>query len=167
MSNLIIFFTSIWSYRIVRIILGMMFLVAGAIKMMDPQQFGIVIDAFGLVPRPLVMPVAYTMLLLEMVAGAGLILDRRGSLPTIAVLTCLFLIVLGYGLHLGLDIDCGCYGPGDPEGEAFSSLRESFYRDLWILAGVMYCYWWRWNARRGQCNPSSISNVIIEENVNA
>jgi uncharacterized membrane protein YphA (DoxX/SURF4 family) len=135
--------SSLWLYRAARVVLGGLFLVAGVIKLTDPQQLAVVIDAFGLVPRGLVMPVAYVLPVVEIVAGAGLMFDFRGSLKTIAVLTVVFLAVLGYGLHLGLDIDCGCYGPGDPEAEAFGGLRVAFYRDLIMLAGILYCYWWR------------------------
>ncbi|BCS89767.1 MauE/DoxX family redox-associated membrane protein [Pseudodesulfovibrio sediminis] len=157
MHRIVLFFTSIWTYRVARLVLGLMFVVAGVIKLAGPYQFAIVIDAFGLVPRFALMPLAYLIPAIEVIAGIGLILDKRGSLPVIGGMTVLFLFVLGYGLHLGLDIDCGCYGPGDPEAEAFSSLRDSFYRDLWLLTGVVFCYWWRWMSVRGQPASSSES----------
>jgi hypothetical protein len=48
---------------------------------------------------------------------------------------------------LGLDIDCGCFGPEDPESRAYGGLRTALYRDLAMAAGVAYLYWWRrWNA---------------------
>jgi len=155
--------TSRWSYRAVRTLLGLMFVVAGVIKLSDPQQFAIVIDAFGLVPRGVLIPMSYALPVLEVAAGLGLVFDVRYSLSTIAVLTLLFLAVLGYGLHLGLDIDCGCYGPGDPEAEAFSGLRDAFNRDLWMLAGVGYCYWFRWFAIRQDRVPPRDSFVTSEE----
>jgi hypothetical protein len=143
MNPVVSVLSSRWLYRVARVILGGLFLVAGVIKLAAPEQLAVVIDAFGLVPRGLVMPLAYVLPVVEIAAGAGLMFDVRGSLKTIAALTVVFLGVLGYGIYLGLDIDCGCYGPGDPEAEAFSGLRVAFYRDLLMLAGILYCYWWR------------------------
>lgn len=167
MNAVIAALSSPWSYMAVRTVLGLMFLVAGVIKLGDPQQFAVVIDAFGLVPRGVVMPIAYVMPVIEVVAGLGLVFDVRASLSTITVLTLFFVAVLGYGLHLGLDIDCGCYGPGDPEAEAFSGLRDALHRDLWMLLGMGYCYWWRWAAVRKDRGPSADSFVTSEEKTHA
>lgn len=138
MSYIAAIFTSRWTYLAVRTVLGVMFLVAGVIKLADPASFAVVVDAFGLLPRPLVGVVSYAMPVAEVVAGAGLIFDKRGSLTAVAVMTALFLLILGYGMYLGLDIDCGCYGPGDPEGEAFSSMRDAFKRDLFMTGGILF-----------------------------
>ena len=48
--------------------------------------------------------------------------------------------VLGYGIWMGLDVDCGCFGPEDPEAEAFHGLRLSLFRDLVMMAGVIFIY---------------------------
>jgi uncharacterized membrane protein YphA (DoxX/SURF4 family) len=134
---------SIWSYRAVRFVLGILFMWAAVLKLMDPELFSKTIIAFGLVPKPLAPWVALALPMLEIVAALGLILDLRGSLAIITGLLVMFCLVLLYGMWLGLDIDCGCYGPGDPEGEAFASLRISLYRDLAMLAGAFYLYCWR------------------------
>ena len=55
----------------------------------------------------------------------GLFFNRRWAKVWAAVLLILFIAVLGYGIWLGLDIDCGCFGPGDPEHDAFSGLRTA------------------------------------------
>lgn len=142
---------SIWSYRAVRLVLGILFIWAAVLKLMDQEVFAKTIAAFGLLPKPLTPWAALALPVLELIAAIGLILDIRGSLAIITGLLVLFSLVLTYGMWLGLDIDCGCYGPGDPEGEAFASLRASFYRDLVMLAGAFYLYWWR---RREGKNPS-------------
>ena len=41
----------------------------------------------------------------------------------------LFMAILGYGISMGLDVDCGCFGPEDPESKAFHGLRAALYRD--------------------------------------
>ena len=134
---------SIWPYRGVRLILAVIFLWAGIIKILDPDSFAIILEAFNLLPDAWIMPVAVGLPTLEILAAIGLLFDVRGSLTTVAGLLLLFLAILSYGIWLGLDIDCGCFGPGDPEGEAYQGLRPAFYRDIVMLVGVAYLYAWR------------------------
>ncbi|MGE4298896.1 MAG: MauE/DoxX family redox-associated membrane protein [Desulfovibrionaceae bacterium] len=148
MSRLNAILGSVWVYRTARLALAVLFLVAGVIKLQDPVTFAITIDAFGLAPRALAMPLAIVLPVLEIAAAIGLLFDRKGSLLLTAGLTVLFLAVVGYGMWLGLDIDCGCYGPGDPERGAFSGLRTTFWRDMGMMAMVAYCYWWKRFGRR-------------------
>jgi len=54
-----------------------------------------------------------------------------------------FMSILGYGIHMGLDVDCGCFSAEDPEAEAFHGLRSALYRDLVMAAGIGYLYLWR------------------------
>lgn len=136
-----------------RLALGILFIWAAVLKFMDLETFAKTIAAFGLLPKPLVVWAALGLPLLELIAALGLIFDVRGSLAVIAGLLVMFSLVLAYGLWLGLDIDCGCYGPGDPEGEAFASLKSSLYRDLAMLVGVFYMYWWRRREKKGTQRP--------------
>ena len=69
-------------------------------------------------------------------AGAGLVFDIRGSLTTITVILIIFIAVMGYGISMGLDIDRGCFGPGDTEVKAYHGLRTKLYRDIILLAGT-------------------------------
>ena len=140
MNNIVF---SIWPYRGVRMILALIFIWAGVVKILDPDSFAIILEAFDLLPYTWIMPIAVGLPILEILAAIGLLFDVRGSLSAIAGLLVLFLAVLGYGVWLGLDIDCGCFGPGDPEGEAYKGLRPALYRDLVMLAGVVYLYLWR------------------------
>lgn len=136
-----------WVDRTVRTVIAGMFLAAGIIKIQDPATFAAVIEAFGLVPPPLPGLLAAALPVVEIIAAVLLLFNRKSGLAAITGLTVLFLLVLLYGLSLGLDVDCGCYGPGDPEGAAFSSLRTAFYRDLGIMAGLAYLYWFRWGRK--------------------
>ena len=89
------------------------------------------------------MPISLLIPVVEIFAAIGLVFDVRGSLAVVSVLLLLFMAILGYGIWLGLDIDCGCFGPEDPEFRAYHSLRLSLYRDLIMAGGIMYLYWWR------------------------
>ena len=103
----------------------------------------VLIDAYGIVPDGLLLPAAVILASLEVAAGIGLMFDIRGSLGVIAGLLALFIVMLGYGVSMGLDVDCGCFGPDDPESEAFHGLRAALYRDLVMMAGIGFLYGWR------------------------
>jgi uncharacterized membrane protein YphA (DoxX/SURF4 family) len=137
----------------VRLILAAVFIYAGVTKLADPAAFAVVIAGYGLMPKVLAPLAALGLPALEVLAGIGLVFDVRGSLLAIGGMTVLFLTVLAYGMILGLDVDCGCYGQGDPEAEAYSGLREAFVRDVFLLLGVAYAYVWRVRRKLPLRNP--------------
>jgi uncharacterized membrane protein YphA (DoxX/SURF4 family) len=132
-------------YRAVRYLLAAVFLWSGITKLLDPVSFGVLIDAYGLIPGTWVMPAAILLSSLEVIAGAGLVLDIHGSLAIITGMVILFMAILSYGIHMGLDIDCGCFGPQDPEAKAFHGLRAALYKDFVLMACVLYLYAWRFH----------------------
>jgi uncharacterized membrane protein YphA (DoxX/SURF4 family) len=132
-----------WLYKSGRWVLGAVFIYAGSIKLLEPETFAALIDAYGIAPEDLLMPASILLPALEVAAGIGLLFDIEGSLSVIAALLCLFIAILGYGIWMGLDVDCGCFGPQDPEAKAFHGLRQSLYRDLFMLAGIVCLYAWR------------------------
>jgi uncharacterized membrane protein YphA (DoxX/SURF4 family) len=132
-----------WTYKLLRWGLGFIFIYAGSLKLIEPEVFAVLIEAYGIVPERLLMPVAVLLPALEVAAGIGLLFDIEGSLALIAGLLLVFMAILVYGIRMGLDVDCGCFGPEDPEARAFHGLRTSLYRDLIMLAGVLYIYGWR------------------------
>jgi uncharacterized membrane protein YphA (DoxX/SURF4 family) len=146
-------------YKLVRWVLGSLFIYAGSTKLFDPQSFAVLIEAYGILPEVLLMPAAIFLSCLEVVGGIGMLFDIRGSLAVITGMLLMFMAILGYGVWIGLDVDCGCFGPGDPEAEAFHGLRQSFYRDLAMLAGIVYLYMWR---RYRRIKPRTIRDYIYQ-----
>jgi uncharacterized membrane protein YphA (DoxX/SURF4 family) len=132
-----------WPYKLCRWTLSIIFIYAGGAKLLKPEIFAILIDAYGFLPERLLIPVAIGLPLLELIAGIGLLFDIRGSLALITGSLVLFMAVLGYGIWMGLDVDCGCFGLKDPEAEAFHGLRLSLLRDLAMMTGVLFIYGWR------------------------
>ncbi len=106
--------------------------------MLNPADFSQVISMYGLVPNGLVFEAAVLLIGVELITAVGLLLGRFWAVVSAAVMLLLFIAVLAYGIYLGLDIDCGCFGPGDPEHGAVSSLRTSLVRDLFLLIPVIY-----------------------------
>ncbi len=135
-------------YRVLRVLLGCVFVYSGLSKSLDLEYFAGIINAFGLLPRDLSYAAGVAIVAGELALGLGLILDRKGCLCGILVMLLGFMAVAGYAIYMGYDIDCGCFGPGDPEGDAFSQLRTVMYRDAMMVAGIAYLYLWRYKNGR-------------------
>lgn len=146
-----------WLYQVIRFVIAVIFLWSGLTKAYDPGGFAEVIKAYGLIPETWVVPVAIVLPLLEIMAGLGLMLDITGSLVLVSGLLLLFMALLAYAILLGLDVDCGCFGPEDPEATAFHGLRTALYRDLFILAGIAYLFWRRYHL---SSRPIRLINLI-------
>ena len=132
-----IFFSSCFHY-FVRFALGSIFVYAGFIKLIDPKTFAKAISQYDLVPEGLLIPTAIGLPAIEILAGLGLVFAIRGSLSIISGLLVTFVIVLWYGILNNLSIDCGCFSPDELKSHA--SLWNAFYRDLVMIAAVVYLY---------------------------
>jgi uncharacterized membrane protein YphA (DoxX/SURF4 family) len=126
-----------WPYRIVRILLAVLFIYGGAIKLFDPKAFAATISTYDLAPEAFLPFLAVGLPLIETIAGLALLWDRPWGLHLITGLLILFVFVIGYAIIEDLDVDCGCFGVEDLNKQA--GLREAFYRDL-ILIGVVAPY---------------------------
>lgn len=129
-----------WLDRSSRWLLAGVMLAGGAPKLLAPASFSKVIEAYGLLPGFLNLPAAIALPVLELTAAFLLIRNRSSGLWLTALLLLLFVTVLSYGISLGLDIDCGCFGPEDVEHLAFSSLRSALVRDVLLSIPVVYCF---------------------------
>lgn len=132
-----------YAYHFLRLLLVVIFFWSGISKGLHPNDFAAIVGAYGLLPDILVFPAAIGLIVIEIIAAVGLLFEKRGALFLITLMMILFLAVLAYGIHLGLDIDCGCFGPNDPEAEAFHDLRGALRRDLLLMLAIGYLYLWR------------------------
>ncbi len=105
----------------------------GIPKLFNIEAFSKVVAAYGIVPDNLVTVTAVVLPSVEVVTAVGLLLNKTWAKVAALLLLLLFMSILSYGIHLGLDIDCGCFGPEDPEHLAFSGLRTALIRDLFFL----------------------------------
>ena len=99
-------------WRIVDVIVGGIFIYAGAIKVLDPVQFANDIDNYKILPWPIVVGLAFFLPWLEMFCGLALILRRLylGGLSILTALVAVFLVATIAAKARGLDITCGCFG---------------------------------------------------------
>ena len=126
--------------HLIRIGLGLFFLVAAVLKLADLRAFARLVGDFGIVPDALVETAAVVLLVLEGTAGILLVARMRGGFGLAAALLALFLGVLAYGIALGLDVDCGCLGigPGTADG---TDLSTALARDVLLLGLVALARW--------------------------
>ena len=82
-----------WIYKLTRWLLGGVFIYAGSTKLLEPETFAVLIEAYGVLPEILLMPVAVALPALEVTAGIGLF-DIEGSLSVVAGLVGLFIAIL-------------------------------------------------------------------------
>ncbi len=94
-----------------RLCLGLVLVVAAVAKLLDLNGFARRVGDFGLVYDAAVTPTAWAIVLAELLIGISLMLRLRGSVTCVTALLLLFISVLTYGLALGLDVECGCFGP--------------------------------------------------------
>lgn len=130
---------SIWLLRLLRWVLGGLFLYAGALKLSDPLAFAIQIEKYGLLPAAWLDPAAWLLSIGEILAGLATMLGLRGGIEAIGLLLLVFLAVLGYAWWSGLDVPCGCFSLED--GQYRYGIQLAIVRDLLLLAGAGFLFW--------------------------
>ncbi len=113
-----------------------MFIGAGISKAFFFDEFAQSVSDFGIVWDPAVRTFAVAVCIAEIVGGIGLLLNIRLSLGLLSVMLVCFIAALIYGKILGLDIDCGCFGPAYRVG-----LLTQIVIDAIILVGLCFVYW--------------------------
>ncbi len=144
------------SYRTLRWLLGAAFVYAAAMKLAHPHDFAEVIADYGIVFDETVFAVAVAIPLAEAAAGIGLALDVRGSLATAAALLVLFTAVLAYGIRLGLEIDCACFGLAG-RGVFSGGAGAAIGRDAAML---VVCIALAWMRRRIGIEPRRLAGMF-------
>jgi len=95
-----------------RLVLGGLFVYAGAVKVLDPLDFAQNIRNYQLVGQSLSFIAAIVLPWLEILAGLALILGvwRRGAALVVTGLLVFFIVLTAVTMVRGLDVDCGCFG---------------------------------------------------------
>ena len=97
---------------IIDLIVGGIFVYAGAIKALDPVQFANDLDNYKILPWPISVALAFYLPWLEILCGVALIvrLLYRGALSILTALILVFTLATIAAKVRGLDITCGCFG---------------------------------------------------------
>src|SRR5664279_4584948 len=103
--------SNIW-WHIPAVIIGVLFVYAGAIKTLDPIGFANDIDNFKILPWLVGVRFAFYLPWLEILCGLALVTRRLyfGALLILTALTSVFIVASIVAKARGLDITCGCFG---------------------------------------------------------
>jgi uncharacterized membrane protein YphA (DoxX/SURF4 family) len=128
-----------WSTRVIpwaRMALGLMFVVAGASKAVDPWSFLSALGSYG-VPSALRVPIAVALPAAELVVGVMLLAGwaTRMASAVAGAMLAIFILAIGYGAWIGSLEECGCFGPFIQR-----SPRDAALIDL-VMAGLAFAVW--------------------------
>ena len=99
-------------WRIGDVLVGGIFIYAGAIKALDPTRFANDIDNYKMLPWFVSVRLAFYLPWLEIFCGVALLVRRLylGGLSILAALMVIFIAATIAAKVRGLDITCGCFG---------------------------------------------------------
>ena len=121
--------------RIIAVLIGVLFIYAGAVKIIDPVEFARDIDNYKMLPWKLGLGLALYLPWLEIFCGLALITRvlYRGSVFIVTVLMILFIVASIVAKARGLDVSCGCFG----HASKYLSFSWHLALDFLLLGGLI------------------------------
>ncbi len=119
-----------------RVVIGVVWIVAGLAKLPDPAASVRAVRAYRLLPEVAVPVIGYGLPVLEVAVGLLLVLGlgTRVAAALSSVLLVLFIVGIASVWARGLQIDCGCFGGGGFAADASEQYPWEITRDLALLA---------------------------------
>ncbi len=132
-----------WLGLIARLVIGGVWIVAGAIKLPDPAQSVAAVRAYQLLPSSIVPTVGQLLPVIEVVIGLLLVLGllTRFAAVASAILFVAFIIGIASAWARGIEIDCGCFGGGGVDPDAASKYPWEIARDVALLLASIFVAW--------------------------
>jgi uncharacterized membrane protein YphA (DoxX/SURF4 family) len=129
-----------WVSTAARLVLGAVLVVAGAVKVVDPQASVAAVRAYELLPPGLETLVGWGLPFLELVLGLLLLtgIAVRPTAVATAVLLGLLVTAVASAAARGLSIDCGCFGGGGSVPPGQTAYAAAIVRDLALLATAVW-----------------------------
>jgi uncharacterized membrane protein YphA (DoxX/SURF4 family) len=120
---------------LLRLVLGGVILVAGALKVTNLGQSALAVRAYQLLPYDLAGYVGYALPIIEIVIGLLLVLGLFTRISALlgALLMLAFVIGIASAWARGLSIDCGCFGGGGTIGAEETAYPLELSRDVALL----------------------------------
>ena len=132
-----------WVGLVARVVVGAVWIFAGAAKLPNPAQSVDAVRAYQLLPSSLVQPVGQLLPVIEIVVGAMLVLGllTRVAAVASALLFAAFIIGIASVWARGISIDCGCFGGGGYDPNATSKYPWEIARDAALLLASLLVAW--------------------------
>jgi uncharacterized membrane protein YphA (DoxX/SURF4 family) len=121
---------------VVRVILGLIFVLAGFAKALDARSFLFTVQQLDLFPAPAILPAAIFVIACEICFGLALLVGFQSRLAAgmLAALLLSFVAVISFTMVHGQAVDCGCFGSMALERLGFGVVL----RDILLIVG---CLW--------------------------
>jgi uncharacterized membrane protein YphA (DoxX/SURF4 family) len=120
-----------------RMLVGGVWVVAGTLKLPDPNENVRAVRAYDLLPESAVPVVGHALPILEILVGLCLLLGllTRVAAVVSVLLLVAFVVGIGSAWGRGLSIECGCFGGGaGPAANAAAKYPWEIARDVGLLA---------------------------------
>lgn len=147
-----------WAGLVARLVVGGVWIWAGAIKLPDPEASVTAVRGYQLLPLDLADGVGRILPMLEVVVGACLVLGliTRISAVASALLQIAFIVGIASVWSRGIAISCGCFGDGGPDPDAFGKYPWEIARDTGLLLLSLLVAWLR-------RTPFAVDNVLFSD----
>jgi len=131
-----------WVRTVVRVGLGVVWIVAGALKVGDPAQSVAAVRAYELLPDTLAQLLGWALPYLEMLLGVVLVsgLFTRWAAALSFLLQLAFVVGLLQAWARGLSIDCGCFSAGGQVAPDATNYLPDLIRDIVFLAAAAWLF---------------------------
>ena len=126
-----------------RLVLGVVLVVAGALKIGNPLGAARAVQAYEVMPFEVARWVGYALPWIEIVVGVLLVLGlfTRTSALLGTVLMLAFVIGIAQAWARGLTIDCGCFGGGGQVAESQTRYGREIARDVALALAAGWLVW--------------------------
>lgn len=126
-----------WVALPIRLYLGFVFLTACLHKIAHPGSFAVDVATYQFLPLWSVNAFALVLPWVELLAGLMLVVGSRVRAASllVAAMMVAFMIALGWALHLGLDMSCGCFASQGAEADPIS-WRTVVRDSAWLLMAL-------------------------------
>lgn len=132
---------------VVRVFVGLLFIISGLIKLNDPVGFGFKLEEYfspAVFNLEFLMPYAFTFAVLiviaEVIVGLALILgnQKKLTLRLLLAMIVFFTFLTWYSAYFNKVTDCGCFGDA-----VKLTPWESFTKDVILLVLILFLWWGR------------------------
>lgn len=123
-----------------RLVLGVVLIVAGALKMGNPTGAARAVQGYRVMPYDMATYVGYALPYVEIIVGLLLVvgLFTRVAAAIGGILMVAFIIGISQAWARGLTIDCGCFGGGGVVAASQTKYPQEIARDV----GLALCGAW-------------------------
>ena len=135
--------TAPWVSTAARVVLGGVFLVAGGLKVIDPQSSVAAVRAYRLLPTSVATIVGWGLPFAEVALGLLLLagVATRLVAAAAAVLLMVYIVGVASAAIRGLSIDCGCFGGGGDVAPGQTAYGIEIVRDVGLLLLALWLVW--------------------------